>query len=333
MGARFNLLKFTCVVTLVDILITGACGTVCSDAVTDGTTVLKMCEDGNVEGERVVIDTYELSGYRNDGGSIKCSCTATLGGLSDGTSTTVDFGPVQTLYRPSECGSVVTLTPQLHGLPMQPNIYLCSVANTTFNRVRNNDTFTVVWDSGVSGSTSGYCLMLEAGTGSSLSLKCNPALSTSSTMMVTTELLNTTTTTLTPSTPGSSATTPTTVTRTTSTTRDDVTTPDDVTTTDDVTTPDDVTSGRCRCDEPDFPFAAVIVPIVVSVLVVALGTAVNIFLYRRRLTLTNEPKSGTHGMTSTDPVHYDSLDQSRVELPNTYEEISTRQAYVNMASH
>ncbi|XP_033731474.1 uncharacterized protein LOC117321113 [Pecten maximus] len=279
-----------------------------------------MCEDGNVVGERVVIDTYESSGYRNDGGSINCFCTATLGGLSDGASTTVDFGPVKTLYPPSGCGSVITLTPQLQGLSMPPNIYLCSVANITFNSVRNSDTLTVVWDSGLSGSTSGYCLTFEAGTGSSLSLKCNPALSTSSTMMVTTELLNTTTTTLTPSTPGSSATSPTTPTRTTSTTPDDV------------TTIDDVTSGRCRCDEPDFPLAAVIVPIVVSVLVVALGTALNIILYRRRLTLTNEPKSGTHGMTSTDPVHYDSLDQSRVELPNTYEEISTRQAYVNMAS-
>ncbi|XP_033731476.1 uncharacterized protein LOC117321114 [Pecten maximus] len=127
---------------------------------------------------------------------------------------------------------------------------------------------------------------------------------------------------------GTTTTTTTTTTATTTTTQP-LTTTSTPPTVSPAVPPADVICGCCKCNDPAFPLAAVIVPIVVSVLVVALGTAVNIILYRRRITLVNEPKPG--GMTSTDPVHYDSLDQSRVELPNTYEEISTRQTYVNMA--
>lgn len=147
-------------------------GTICSDAVTDGTTVLNMCEDGIFNGDSVVIDTYNSSDYRSNGGSISCSCTATLGGLSDGTTTTVDFGTVQSLYPQSGCRSVITLNPQLQAFPVQPNIFECRVSNITFNLVQNNDTFNVVWDSGTSGSMSEYCLSLKTGSGS-LSLKCN----------------------------------------------------------------------------------------------------------------------------------------------------------------
>ncbi|OWF48499.1 hypothetical protein KP79_PYT06804 [Mizuhopecten yessoensis] len=156
----------------------GTADTVCSQAATDGTTVT-MCEGGNAVGDHVVIDTYRSAAYRQDGGSFNCFCTVTLTGLPDGTMTTVGFGSVPSLYPPSGCGSSVIITAQQAAFQSsQPNIHMCAVKNNTFNAFQTNDTFTVVWKSGVSGSTAGYCLLFMAGPGSSLSTKCNPAVNT-----------------------------------------------------------------------------------------------------------------------------------------------------------
>ncbi|XP_021357444.1 endochitinase A-like [Mizuhopecten yessoensis] len=199
-------------------------GTVCSDAVTDGTSVLNMCEGGNAVGDHVVIDTYGSSVYRQDGGSINCSCTATLVGLSDGTTTTVGYEPVLSLYPPSGCRSSITISTQVAAFSAaKPNTYLCRLVYNTFNSVQKNDTITVVWQSGANGSTSGYCLSFRAGPDSSLSTKCNHTFNT---------------TTLSPTSPStaSSPTSPSTTTPTSTTAMTSLMTTTSTTTTTDPTT-------------------------------------------------------------------------------------------------
>ncbi|OWF48498.1 hypothetical protein KP79_PYT06803 [Mizuhopecten yessoensis] len=168
-----NVLGYTYMAVLMFAYITDAAGTVCSDAVTDGTMVLNMCEDGNAVGKRVVIDTYGSSAYRTDGGSINCSCTATMTGRSDGISSNVLFDDVQSLYPPSGCGSSVILSAHVAAVSsVQSTTFVCTVGFTKFYLGQTNDTFIVVWQSGPSGSTSEYCLSSTASTGAYLSVKC-----------------------------------------------------------------------------------------------------------------------------------------------------------------
>ncbi|XP_060063322.1 uncharacterized protein LOC132543821 [Ylistrum balloti] len=185
-----------------------AAGTECSDAITDGTQVLNMCEDGKAEGGSVVIDTYGSSIYRQNGVSINCSCTATLEEVSGGQSTTLSFESVQSLQPSPGCGSGIYLIPQLQTFPGQPNTYWCVVKNNTFNAVKENDTFTVVWQSGNNGSTSGYCLSFSAGSESLLSVKCTPSpIYVTSTSSPTSPTMTVVTTTMTTSSTTTSATT------------------------------------------------------------------------------------------------------------------------------
>ncbi|XP_021357446.1 uncharacterized protein LOC110452985 isoform X2 [Mizuhopecten yessoensis] len=296
--------------------------------------VLHMCEDGNTVGDHVVIDTYGSSAYRKDGGRFNCSCTVTLTGLPDGTKTTFQFESVRSLYPPSGCGSHIIMTSQRVDVSdVHPNInkYFCGAIFDTFNGVQTNDTFTVVWLSAPSGNSSGYCLSLTAGPGSSLSTKC---VSISSPRETTTASQSRTTATQSKETATPS--------RETITQSREITTQSRMTTTQsrDATTYNSTNSGSTtlgqKCAQQNdlqqcYPLSAVVVPLVVTSLLVTVTVVVHVILYRKRLALVKQPEYTEAVMTSPNPVHYDSLDLSRVEPPNLYADTSTGQMFVNTA--
>ncbi|XP_069133890.1 uncharacterized protein [Argopecten irradians] len=298
---RHHLLRYTCtyLVLLEIYYFTGVDSTICTDrANLDGfTNVLPMCRSGTLTVDRVVVDTYDTGVLGCD----SCHCTVRLAQAH-----TVPVAIQTTGYpdtAPSTgCGSIL----KFDRLPGNTYIEIrCQqipgdrysefavneLVNITLSRVDNN----IQWNSG-------YCIFIDSNKNMNVTCEEPKTAHTSSTIRLTTKA-GTTTTSLSSISP---------IPRTTFITTDG-------------------TYRGCTCGESDLSLVAIIVTIVVSMLVVTVGTVVNILIYKRRVALVNNPKSSTSGMTAPDTVHYDSLDQARVELPNTYEEISTRQTYVNMA--
>ncbi|OWF48497.1 hypothetical protein KP79_PYT06802 [Mizuhopecten yessoensis] len=289
-------------VILVDYIITGIDATICADkANSDGfTNVLPMCRSGSLTAGRVVVDTNDTGVLDYD----SCRCTVSLSGTNTGP-VNLQTGPYPGTAPASDCGSILRFN--RHPTNTYTEYQCTRLSGDIISNFANNELLNITL-SKVNNNTqlqSGYCILIKSGV--NLRVTCDSP-----------------DTLLASSTPEAVMTTTTTTTTTTSTT---MTTPPTTMT----TTPVDVKSGCCKCDQPTIPLVGVVVPIVVTLLVVAVATVANVILYKRRLTMVNELKSGSHVMTSQDTVHYDSLDQSRVEPPNTYEEMSTRQTYVNTA--
>ncbi|XP_033741803.1 uncharacterized protein LOC117328384 [Pecten maximus] len=252
MGARFNLLKFTCVVTLVDLLITGIHSTICTDrAALDGfTNVLPMCRSGTLTAGRVLVDTYDTGGL----GHISCQCSVRLT-VTHTVPVHFDVSAYPDTAPVSDCRSKLRFT------RLRFNTFAEYICQQISGDVINNFTINEVYNIMLTRSDdnipwqSGYCIFFK--TDVDINVTCEAP----SPGLRTTKAAATTTTTTTTAQPLKTTSTPPTVSP--------------------ALPPADVICGCCKCNDPAFPLAAVIVPIVVSVLVVALGTAVNIILYRR----------------------------------------------------
>ncbi|XP_033740730.1 uncharacterized protein LOC117327716 [Pecten maximus] len=89
------------------------------------------------------------------------------------------------------------------------------------------------------------------------------------------------------------------------------------------------TQGQEVCQQQGYTLSAVVVPLVVTILLIAVTVVGHVILYRRRLGLIKQPEC-SEAVTSQHAT-YDSLDLSKVEPPNVYADTSTGQVYVNTA--
>ncbi|OWF36788.1 hypothetical protein KP79_PYT02862 [Mizuhopecten yessoensis] len=290
--------------------------------------VKRMCESGTLKNTRVVIDSWGTGGP----GTNSCSCTVTLdtGSAPTTATTTVVVEEYPRVAPLQNCGSILSInSTKSSSFTKTVCTSIPSISTINFG-ISDMLTLTLSRADVATSWISGHCILitLQGSASLELSVTCNEP------QGKTDQSTNKTITTTTPTTIEYVQTTtvqPLTTTTTTESMEATSTQSREITTYNDTNT-GQTTSGQEKCVQKShpqgYPLIGVVVPIVVTLLVVAVATVANVILYKRRLTMVNELK---HGMTSQDTVHYDSLDKSSVEPTNMYEEMSTQQTYVNTA--
>ncbi|OWF53172.1 hypothetical protein KP79_PYT06985 [Mizuhopecten yessoensis] len=279
--------------------------TVCSEAAAlENIEVIKMCQSGSINTQRVVIDTYDTG----DPDVFSCTCTARPNKrLSD----IVSFGRSYTVDQEANCGSTLNVqSSQTDSVSFD-----CKWPDVVYRKKWNSFEFILSRTTRTEPWKYGYCILLDTDA-ISWNISCLPPIAMTKTSTTTSSSI---------------------ITRPTSTTRPTTTKPTissvSVTQTSSSNPPGSSPERNCSPQTVEvFSTATVIVPIVIVVLIAAVATIANVILYRRRLALDSKPKNSHHVLRPSDSAVYDSIDVARLEPPHTYADTTAGRMYANTAS-